>query len=129
MDDDYDDYHSHASVEIVPEVRDGRLSPFNFGLSNRPVTSDEEEEDYGSMPELEAEEEDYDSTSRLSSGDNSYEEGETGEDYDSEYEDWIEGCDCGWCKASRRSNLAYQLYVHEYGNNPHLEIYPVSSSK
>ena len=95
-DDDYDDYYSR-DAQILQAVRDGRLSPFNFSLANRPVTSDEEEEDYDSMPELESNE----------------------EDYDSEYEAEMEGCDCGWCKASRRSELAYQLYLHEYGNSPH----------
>ena len=98
-DDDYDDYYSRDSVELIQAVRDG--------LANRPVTSNEEsEEDYDSMPEL-------------MSGDSSDEEQETEEDYDSEYEAEMEGCDCGWCKASRRSDLAYQLFVHEYGNSPH----------
>jgi len=153
------------------EVRDGRMSPlsiaqYNFGLSNRPVTSDEEEEDSDSMPELEDEEEedydsmpgleeDYDSMPGLVSCDNSDEDYDSSdEDYDSsdedsgeeelrtnqwrvirfpwqhsitprEYEAEMEGCDCGWCKASRRSDLSYQLYVHEYGNNPfHHKIDP-----
>ena len=59
----------------------------------------------------------------LISCDNS-DEDSSEEDYDSEYEAEMEGCDCGWCKASRRSELAYQLFVYEYGNNPHLEIDP-----
>ena len=107
-DDDYDDYYSRDSVELVQEVRDGRQSPRSialqsyYGLADGPVTSDEEEEDYDSMPELIDDEEE-----------------ETEEDYDSEYEAEMEGCDCGWCKAARRSELAYQLYLHEYGNNPH----------
>jgi hypothetical protein len=137
-------------LDDYEEVRDGRLSPFsiaqcNFGLSNRPRTSDEESDsDYDSMPELEVEEEeDYDDMPELISSEEDYDsEYETQDDSSEEeelrtnqwrvirfpwqhnitpreYKEEMEGCDCGWCKASRRSELAYDLFIYEYGNNPH----------